>query len=122
MQTNTPDSFTAAANFIGQQVTVSIDRPLGSRHPNYGFAYPVNYGFVPNTLAPDGEELDAYVLGIDEAITHFTGTCIAVIHRTNDNDDKLVVVPEGVNLTDEQIRTATHFQEQYFQSHLIRHP
>lgn len=97
-----------------------MDRPLGSKHPKHGFIYEVNYGFVPGVVAPDGEFLDAYVLGISEPASHFKGECIAVIHRLNDNDDKLIVVPAGVSYTDEQIREQTKFQEQFFQSIIVR--
>lgn len=107
-------------NYIGDTVKVKIDRPLNSKHPKHGFIYPVNYGFVPNTVSGDGEELDCYVLGIDKPIENFEGKCIAVIHRTNDNDDKLIVVPEGKNYTDQEIRELTNFQEQYFESEIIR--
>lgn len=107
-------------NYIGDTVKVKIDRPLNSKHPKHGFKYPVNYGFVPNTVSGDGEELDCYVLGIDKPIENFEGKCIAVIHRTNDNDDKLIVVPEGKNYTDQEIRELTNFQEQYFESEIIR--
>ncbi len=109
-----------APRYIGKRVTVHMDRPLGSRHPQFGFRYPVNYGYVPGTKAPDGEELDAYVLGVDRPVPEFTGTCIAVIHRLDDDDDKLVVVPEGIQLSDARIRTLTHFQESYFKSIIIR--
>ena len=106
--------------YIGNIVQVKIERPLNSKHPKYGFVYPVNYGFVPNTISEDGEELDCYVLGVNKMIESFEGKCIAVIHRTNDNDDKLIVVPEGKNYTDEEIRKLTNFQEQYFESEIIR--
>ena len=106
--------------YIGNVVQVKIDRPLNSKHPKHGFIYPVNYGFVPNTISGDGEELDCYVLGIDTAIEEFEGECIAVIHRTNDNDDKLIVVPKGEYFSDEDIRALTNFQEQYFESEIIR--
>ena len=106
--------------YIGNIVQVKIDRPLNSNHPKHGFTYPVNYGFVPNTISGDGEELYCYVLGIDKPIDNFEGKCIAVIHRTNDNDDKLIVVPEGKNYTDEEIRELTNFQEQYFESEIIK--
>ena len=109
-----------AVSYLGKTVTVKMDRPMGSKHPDCGFLYPVNYGFVPGTKAPDGDEMDAYVLGVFEAVDEFTGTCIAVIHRTNDDDDKLVVVPEGVEYTDEQIKALTEFQERYFKSVIIR--
>ena len=70
-----------ARSYLGQRVSVQIDRPLESRHPTRGFRYAVNYGFVPGTIASDGEELDAYVLGVREPLPAFTGRCIAVVHR-----------------------------------------
>jgi inorganic pyrophosphatase len=106
--------------YLNQIVTVKIDRPLGSKHPKHGFIYPVNYGYIPNTISGDGEELDAYVLGIYEPIEEFTGVCIAIIHRTNDDDDKLIIVPENKDFTDSEIRALTNFQEQYFESVIIR--
>jgi inorganic pyrophosphatase len=107
-------------SYIGKTVQVEIDRPLNSKHPKHGFIYPVNYGFVPNTVSGDGEEIDCYVLGVDKPLKNFTGKCVAVIHRTNDNDDKLIIVPEDKDITDEEIRELTNFQEQYFESEIIR--
>ncbi len=106
--------------YLGQTVKVVMDRPLGSKHPKHGFYYPVNYGFIPNTVSGDGEELDAYVLGIFKPVDEFVGVVAAIIHRTNDNDDKLVVLPEGKVYSDEQIRALTEFQEQYFESIILR--
>lgn len=99
---------------------IKIDRPMGSKHPKHGFIYPVNYGYVPNTISGDSEELDAYVLGIYEPLETFTGKCIAIIYRTNDNDDKLIIVPENKTFTDEEIKVLTDFQEQYFTSIILR--
>lgn len=109
-----------ARRFLGQIVCIEIDRPLGSRHPRWGFVYPVNYGFVPGTPAPDGENLDAYLLGVFEAVDVFTGRCIAVIHRLDDDDDKLVVVPPEKSYSDDQIVALTEFQERFFTSIVIR--
>lgn len=106
--------------YIGKIVNVKMDRPLGATHPKHGFVYELNYGYVPNTISGDGEELDAYVLGVDEPLQEFTGKCIAVIHRTKDDDDKLIVVPEGLEILDEDIRRLTNFQEKYFESEIIR--
>lgn len=105
--------------YIGKMVEVKIDRPFGSRHPKHQFIYPVNYGYVPNTVSGDGEELDAYVLGVFEPLNEFKGKCIAVIHRTNDNDDKLIIVPEGKMYNVSQIDALTEFQEQYFEHFVI---
>jgi len=109
-----------AKEYLGQTLSIHIDRPLGSRHPQHGFFYPLNYGFLPGVMAPDGEELDAYVLGIFEPLEQFEGKCIAVIHRLDDDDDKLVLAPEGVNYSDEQIRALTEFQERFFKVEIIR--
>ena len=100
---------------IGQIVTVVIDRPLGSRHPEYPeLLYPVNYGYVPGILAGDGEEQDAYILGVEEPLERFTGRVIAVIHRLDDAENKWVVAPEGRSFTKEEIAEATMFQERFF--------
>ena len=107
-------------DYIGKIVDVVMDRPLGTKHPKHGFIYEVNYGYIPNTISGDGEELDAYVLGQHKPLERFTGQVIAIIHRTNDDDDKLIVVEEGKNYTDEQIRALTEFQEQWFESVIIR--
>jgi inorganic pyrophosphatase len=109
-----------ARDFINTIVAVKIDRPLGSRHPTHGFIYPVNYGYVPDTLAPDGEPLDAYVLGVFEPLEEFTGRCTAVVHRLDDDDDKLIVVPEGRQYSDEQIWALVEFQERFFTSIIQR--
>ena len=116
--TETP--FTEATTFIGRIVTAVIDRPLHTKHPDWGFVYPVNYGYLPGVPAPDGEDLDVYILNISDPLPQFTGECIAVIHRLNDNDDKLVLVPPGQTLTDQQIQNQTDFQEKYFDSIILR--
>ncbi len=110
-----------ATKFINKKVHIMIDRPLGSKHPRHNYHYPINYGFVPNTKAPDNKEVDAYILDIEKPLKEFTGQCIAVIHRINDNDDKLIIVPDNTNLTDQEIKKITNFQEKYFQSEIIRH-
>ena len=107
-------------DYIGKNLEIKIDRPYGTKHPTHGFIYPVNYGYVPNTVSGDGEELDAYLLGVFEPVDEYQGTCIAIIHRTNDNDDKLVVVPENKEYTDDQIEALTEFQEQYFEHKILR--
>ena len=106
--------------YIGKTITIKIDRPLGSSHPRHGFIYPVNYGYVPGTISADGEELDAYLLKVFEPVNEYTGKCIAIIHRTNDDDDKLIIVPEGKECSDEQIEALTEFQEQYFKHIILR--
>ncbi len=102
--------------YLGKEVEIIIDRPLGSRHPRFGFLFEANYGYVPNTKAPDGGELDAYYLGIDKPVKKAKGKCIAVIHRFSDDDDKLVIVPEGKELSDKEIEDAVRYQEKWIGS------
>ena len=112
-QTNTKD-------LLNKNVEVVMDRKLGTFHPKHKFIYTVNYGYIPNTLSGDNEELDAYVLGVFEPIDTLEGKVIAVIHRTNDDDDKLVVAPFDKNYTNDQIKALTEFQERFFGSVIIR--
>lgn len=107
-------------SYLNKIVTAKIDRPMGSKHPKHGFIYPINYGFIPNTISGDGEELDCYVLGVYEPIEEFTGNCIAIIHRLNDNDDKLILAPENQTFSDDAIKALTAFQERFFESEIIR--
>lgn len=113
---------TNSKDFLNKIVTAKIDRPLGSKHsekyPKH--IYPLNYGYIPNTISGDGKELDCYILGVYEPITNFTGECIAIIHRINDNDDKLILAPEGKNFSDDAIIALTEFQERFFKIKIIR--
>lgn len=111
---------TTAESYLGKNVSIVIDRKLGTKHPKHGFIYMLNYGYVPNTISGDGEELDAYLLGVFEPVEKFDGKVIAIIHRTNDDDDKLIVVPEDRKYSDDAIRALTEFQEQFFESVIIR--
>lgn len=101
---------------IGATVTVTVDRPLGSYHPEHkDMYYPVNYGYIKGITAPDGEEQDAYILGVDKPVSKFTGKVIAIVHRYNDVEEKWVVAPEGKVFSAEEIKEQIAFQEQYFQ-------
>ena len=108
-----------AKDFLGKEVSIEIDRPLGTRHPKHGFMYMLNYGFIPNTISGDGEELDAYLVGEFEPVEKSDGKVIAIIHRIND-DDKLIVSKEGKEYSDDAIRALTEFQEKFFESVIIR--
>lgn len=105
---------------LGKTVTVTVDRPLGSYHPEHkDMYYPINYGYVEGVIAPDGEEQDVYILGVDTAVKEFTGKIIAIIHRLDDVEDKWVAVPEGMSFTKEEIAEQVEFQERYFNSEII---
>ena len=42
--------------YLNKTLEIKIDRPMGSKHPKHGFIYPVNYGYVPNTVSDDDED------------------------------------------------------------------
>lgn len=102
-------------SIIGKKVEVIIDRQIGSSHPEYpDMIYPINYGYIPGIFGGDGEEQDAYIMGVDKPIEHFSGVVIAEVVRKNDNETKLVVAPEGLSFSEEEILSAVNFQEKYF--------
>ena len=106
-------------DYLGKTVAIEIDRPKGSVHSKFkNIVYPVNYGYVPNTTSGDGKEVDVYVLGINEPLNTFEGEVIAVVHRYNDNENKLVAAPLGVKFSCEEIKNAIWFQEKYFETEI----
>lgn len=108
-----------AFSYLGKTVDVKIDRPIGSVHPQYPeLVYPVNYGYIPDVIGGDGEELDVYLMGVDVPIKEYSARIIGIIYRHNDTEDKLVAAPEGMNFTSFEIKAATAFQEQYFESEI----
>lgn len=103
-------------SYLGRLVTIKIDRPAGSTHPNHpGLTYPVNYGYLPNVTGGDGEELDVYLLGVDIPVDTYKARVIGIVHRKNDVEDKLCAAPDGMDFTKEEIAKAVKFQEQYFE-------
>lgn len=105
---------------IGNKVKVIIDRPLGTCHPRHeGIFYTVNYGYVEGFIVPDGEEQDAYVLGVDKPLKEFEGVILAIIHRINDIENKWIVVPEGKVFTQEELIKQVEFQEKFFNYEIV---
>ena len=60
-------------DYLGKNIDVLIDRKLGTKHPKHNIYYSVNYGYVPNTVSGDGEELDVYLLGVFEPVDEYNG-------------------------------------------------
>lgn len=107
----------AMGSLLRTRVHVVIDRPVD--HCHKGMVYPVNYGFIPGLMGGDGEEQDAYILGVSQPLTEFDGRVIAAVLRKNDCEDKLIVVPEGMTFSREEIEKAVVFQEQYFDTEIL---
>lgn len=48
--------------------TIIIDRPKGSAHPRYSdIIYPLDYGYLDNTTAGDGEGIDIWIGSLSES-------------------------------------------------------
>jgi inorganic pyrophosphatase len=103
-------------SYLGKIVTIGIDRPIGYVHHKgeKTLVYPINYGYIPGVLGGDEEELDVFLLGVNEPVSEFTGRVIGIAYRADDVEDKLVMAPEGMDFTAAQIATAVQFQEKYY--------
>lgn len=104
--------------YLGKTVEIVVDRPIGCIHVTKGITlnYTINYGYIPDLMGGDGEEQDVYILGVAVPLERFTGRIIAAIRRSDDNEDKLVAAPEGMEFHQGQIAEAAHFVEKYFDS------
>lgn len=105
--------------YLGKEIIVKIDRPMGTINSKHNFVYPINYGYIEGTKAGDGNEIDVYVLGVFQPIDSFKGKVIGIIKRNNDVEDKLVVAKELNSYDKYQIKALTEFQERFFDSEVI---
>ena len=107
-------------SFLGKVMQIRIDRPIGFVHRKNEktLIYPINYGYVPNVLGGDGEELDVYLMDINVPVEEYTGRIIGIVYRRNDVEDKLIMAPVDVTHTAEEIAQAIRFQEKYYDSYI----
>ena len=107
-------------SYLGKTVRIEIDRPIGYVHRKgeKTLVYPINYGFIPNVLGGDGEELDVYLMDVDTSVTEYVGQIIGIVYRRNDVEDKLIMAPVGTLHTAEEIANAIHFQEKYYDTYI----
>lgn len=121
MKSNEFNYYESLKKLLNKEVEVIIDRKINSVHPSHkDIIYELNYGYIKDIIAPDNEYQDAYVLGVNEPIDRFEGVVIAIIHRVNDNEDKLVVANKGTNYTEKEIIEKTKFQEKFFEIKIIK--
>lgn len=105
-------------SYLGKTVKIEIDRPIGYVHHKgeKTLVYPINYGYIPGVLGGDGEELDVFLLGVDEPVSTYEGRIIGIVYRADDVEDKLVMAADGVGFTAEEIARAVYFQEKYYKT------
>jgi inorganic pyrophosphatase len=114
-----------AGDVDGGLINVVVEIPAGSNHKiewnrRLGamkldrvepliFAKPTNYGFIPQTLDEDGDELDALIITDQPLATgiYLQARVIGVMKFVDDGevDDKVVVVPADDRHTGNAIQT-----------------
>ena len=104
--------------YLGKEISIEIDRPIGYVHHKgeKTLVYPINYGYIPGVLGGDGEELDVFLVGVDTPVETYTGRVIGIAYRADDVEDKLIMAPEGVSFTAEEMARAVYFQEKYYKT------
>ena len=107
--------------YLGKTVRIEIDRPIGYIHKKekYSLEYKINYGYIPNVLGGDGEELDVYLLGVTEPVEEYEVEIIGIAYRRNDVEDKLVAAPVGTRMSAEEIYKNIEFQEKYYDTYIV---
>ena len=107
-------------SYLGKVVDIEIDRPIGYVHKkkNYDLVYPINYGYIPGVLGGDDEELDVYLMGVNEPVSAYTCRIVGIVYRRNDVEDKLIAAPVDMRYKAEEIAAAIHFQEQYYDTYV----
>ncbi len=114
-----PCSISETSSPLGSIVTVTVDRKLGSTHPEHKeIRYELNYGYVQEIFAADNDWQDAYIYGVDTPVEFFEGEVVAVIRRLNDAEDKWVVAAKGTRLSRDEVRRATYFIERFFETEI----
>jgi inorganic pyrophosphatase len=67
---------------------ITIERPSRSAHPAYpDIIYPIDYGFVNETMSVDGEEQDIF---IGTAENGLVGAIFTTDHRKGDRECKMI--------------------------------
>ncbi len=81
---------------------ITIDRPQGEPHPNYPhILYPIDYGYINDTIAPDGGGVDVFVGTASNGLVALLRT---TDYRRGDEEVKLIY-----NCTPREIYTAHGF-------------
>ena len=67
---------------------IELDRPARSAHPQYPeIIYPLDYGFVRNTICSDHQEVDVFAGSSDRGLVGLIATCD---YRRGDRELKLL--------------------------------
>ena len=121
-----------AGDVDGGEINVVVEIPKGSNNkvewnrklkvmmldrvdPRVTSAKPTNYGFIPQTLDEDGDELDVLILGDPLPMNIFLRAHVLGVMRFADDgevDDKIVVVPADDRETGDSFKTLADVPKQ----------
>lgn len=100
---NPPDEVNAFIEIPagGMPVKYELDPRSGAlfvdRFLHTSMIYPANYGFIPNTLAEDGDPLDILVMAptpvVPGAVIPARPVGVLLMHDEKGNDEKILAVP-----------------------------
>lgn len=111
--------YLVANAWLGQLVHVEVDQVYGQIHPYLeNQQLPINIGYVYDAEKMESP-VDAYVVGIKEALSYFDGVVVAVIYHEGSEEAHLVVSRIGEQIQKESILKDLAFQEQYFSSRIV---
>ena len=110
-------NFEFLRKYLGKRIRIIIDRPIGYKHDD--IIYEVNYGYFSSLTALDGMFQDAYVLGEEAIVEECRGKVIAIVHRFDDIEDKLVISTKNITYSVEEIEKTIAFQERFFKHEII---
>ena len=103
MQSDT--SFWQTLSELVQTNSIILDRPKGTEHPRYpDLVYPLDYGYLENTSAGDGDGIDVWIGSIDTKM--LTGILCTFDRLKRDAEIKLLI---GCTLED--IQTVQNFND-----------
>ena len=110
-------NFEFLRKYLGKRIRIIIDRPIGYKHDD--IIYEVNYGYFSSLTALDGMFQDAYVLDEEAIVEECRGKVIAIVHRFDDIEDKLVISTKNITYSVEEIEKTIAFQERFFKHEII---
>jgi inorganic pyrophosphatase len=111
------EAFWRALESLLADTAIVIDRPKGSRHPDWPkIIYPLDYGYLEDTRAMDGAGIDVWRGSKAEA--DIVGILCTVDLAKRDSEIKILI-----GCTEEEIRTvhAFHNADDTMKGILVRH-
>ena len=109
------NNFWTAIDTLIMESEIAIDRPKGTKHPRFDFIFPLDYGYLGDTSAMDGNGIDIWRGSLSDA------TCDAVICTVDllkkDAEIKLLI---GCTEEEKNIIMRFHNENEYMKGAMIQ--